>query len=149
MKIAVRKADNYVLNSDMFNSNYPKGDFEESAYSREDYEVFEVEDPKDEEREYLIKRYFYRDGKLICTYYVSSEVDEEIERCQTKLNSTDYIIIKASEQLLLHSNTPTEYDYETIARERQLLRDRINELRQLKIDYPFTSMYIEEYLKPI
>lgn len=149
MKIAVRKADNYVLNSDMFNSSFPKSQFDESIYSREYYEIFDVEDPKDEEKEYLIKRYFYIDNKLVCTYYASSEIDREIQRCQEELNSTDYIIVKASEQILLRNNTPTEYDYEAIASERQLLRDRINELRQLKVDYPFTSMYIEEYLKPI
>ena len=149
MKIAVRKADGYVLNSDMFNSNFPKGDFDEAIYSRENYKVYEIEDPGDEEREYLIKRYFYQDGKLICTYYVSSDVDQAIAACQAELNSTDYIIVKSYEQFLISNITSAEYDYPSIAVRRQLLRDKINELRQLKIDYPFTEMYNKGFLKPL
>lgn len=149
MKIAVRKADGYVLNSDIFNSNFPSGDFDEAIYSREDYDVYEITDPQDEEKEFLIKRYFYRDGKMICTYYVSSEVDEIIQRCQEKLNNTDYIIVKTYEQSLVGNSPLSEYDYESIAKERQQLRNRINELRQLKVNHPFTSMYNEDYLKPI
>ena len=41
-----------------------------------------------------------------------------------------------------------QYDYEAIAVQRQALRDKINELEQMKKDYPTIQTYKPEYLKP-
>ena len=140
MKIAVRKTDGYVLNSDMFNGCFPETEFREDIYSAEDFDIYEVGNPCDVDKEFLLKRYYYKNGVLECTYYVTSDVDLAIGKYQSELDSTDYIIVKAYERSLLGDMTSTEYDYESIANSRQLLRDRINELRQLKINYPYTGI---------
>lgn len=55
--------------------------------------------------------------------------DAEIERLQEELNNTDYKIIKCSEYQLAGLEIP--YDIAELHRNRQELRDRINELQEL------------------
>lgn len=151
MKIAVRKADGYVLNSYKFNSELSNisedVDFRPEEFDAEDYDVYEVDDPKDEEKEFLYKRYFYTNNQLNCVYYVNSKLQNKIDELKKELSSTDYIIVKASEQSLLGNNVPTQYNYKEVSVNRQELRNEINRLEELKEKYPFVSMYKREYLK--
>lgn len=55
--------------------------------------------------------------------------DAEIERLQEELNNADYKIIKCSEYQLAGLEIP--YDIAELHRNRQELRDRINELQEL------------------
>ena len=96
----------------------------------------------------FIKLYFYIDDKLVCKYSATSEIDEIIENYERKLASTDYIIIKAYESNLLSKSLDPQYDYDKIAVDRQNLRDKINSLRQLKMDNPTIVTYKPEYMKP-
>lgn len=151
MKIAVRKADGYVLNSYKFNSELSSVpgdvDFEPEEFAAEDYDVYEVDDPKDEEIEFLYKRYFYIDNQLNCVYYVNSKLQNRIDELKKELSSTDYIIVKASEQILLGNDISDQYNYKSVSANRQELRNEINRLEELKEKYPFVSMYKPEYLK--
>lgn len=148
MTIIVRKTDGYVINSDEFNGismadqiNILINDLDSNYY-----DVVEVEDPHDEVIKYLMKRYFYKNGELLCTYYITPELEEALKEAENELASTDYIIIKAAECVALGQELSSQYNYTEIAERRQTLRDIINDLRQKKEDYPFTSMYITEPL---
>ena len=57
--------------------------------------------------------------------------------------------MKAYERVLTNQEADTQYDYEAVMTSRQALRDKINELRELKEKYPTLYMYHEEWLKPI
>lgn len=56
-------------------------------------------------------------------------VKEEIERLKILLSDSDYKVIKTYEQSL--ANIPLDYDIIQVHAERQLLRDKINELGNL------------------
>lgn len=148
MTIIVRKTDGYVINSDEFNGISMADQINilinnlDSNY----YDVVEVEDPHDEVIKYLMKRYFYKNGELLCTYYITPELEEALKEAENELASTDYIITKAAECMALGQELSSQYNYTEIAERRQTLRDIINDLRQKKEDYPFTSMYITEPL---
>lgn len=148
MTIIVRKTDGYVINSDEFNGISMADQINilinnlDSNY----YDVVEVEDPHDEVIKYLMKRYFYKNGELLCTYYITPELEEALKEAENELASTDYIITKAAECMALGQELSPQYNYTEIAERRQTLRDIINDLRQKKEDYPFTSMYITEPL---
>lgn len=148
MTIIVRKTDGYVINSDEFNGISMADQINilinnlDSNY----YDVVEVEDPHDEVIKYLMKRYFYKNGELLCTYYITPELEEALKEAENELASTDYIITKAAECMALGQELSSQYNYTEIAERRQTLRAIINDLRQKKEDYPFTSMYITEPL---
>lgn len=148
MTIIVRKTDGYVINSDEFNGISMADQINilinnlDSNY----YDVVEVEDPHDEVIKYLMKRYFYKNGELLCTYYITPELEEALKEAENELASTDYIMTKAAEAMVLGQEPSSQYNYTEVAERRQVLRDLINDLRQKKEDYPFTSMYITEPL---
>lgn len=77
----------------------------------------------------------YRDeGFQIIGYYevVDNSPDRittEIDRLKSELTATDYQIIKSYEYAL--TEQPLPYDLTNLHSERQLLRNRINELEQL------------------
>ena len=50
----------------------------------------------------------------------------EIERLKSELQESDYKVIKCAEALTIGSEMP--YDVESLHKERQALRDKINEL---------------------
>lgn len=52
----------------------------------------------------------------------------EIERLKSELQSSDYKVIKCAEALTIGAEMP--YDVESIHKERQALRDKINKLEQ-------------------
>lgn len=148
MTIIVRKSDGYVLNSDEFNGMNVSEQVEEllNTLDFNYYDTYEVEDPKDEEIKYLNKRYFYKNGELLCTYYITNELETALKNAEKELSSTDYIMTKATEAILLGEQPSSEYNYVEIAEKRQTIRNLINDLRQKKEDYPFTSMYLTEPL---
>ena len=51
---------------------------------------------------------------------------EEIERLKSELQESDYKVIKCAEALTIGAEMP--YDVESLHKERQALRDKINEL---------------------
>ena len=51
---------------------------------------------------------------------------EEIERLKSELQEGDYKVIKCAEALTIGAEMP--YDVESLHKERQALRDKINEL---------------------
>ena len=51
---------------------------------------------------------------------------EEIERLKSELQDSDYKVIKCAEALTIGAEMP--YDVESLHKERQALRDKINEL---------------------
>lgn len=155
MQILVRKADGFVLNSYIFNNptdynNQINNGIDLEVYSKECFDTYYVDitPDTDENVEGFIKLYFYIDNKLVCKYSATSEIDKIIENYEKKLTSTDYIIIKAYENKLLNKSLDPQYDYDKIATDRQNLRDKINSLRQLKIDNPTIVTYKPEYMKP-
>lgn len=155
MQILVRKADGFVLNSHIFNNpidynNQINNGIDLEVYSQEYFDIYDtnITPDTDENVEGFIKLYFYIDGKLVCKYSATSEIDEIIENYERKLASTDYIIIKAYESNLLSKSLDPQYDYDKIAVDRQNLRDKINSLRQLKMDNPTIVTYKPEYMKP-
>lgn len=155
MQILVRDADGFVLNSTVFNNLYEyeyqlSEGIDEGVFSQEYYTIHDVDltPTTDKSIEGFIKLYFYKDGKLTFKYSATSEVDRLIEDYKEQLASTDYIIIKAYERTIMQQPEDPQYDYETIAVQRQALRDKINELEQMKKDYPTIQTYKPEYLKP-
>ena len=148
MTIIVRKSDGYVLNSDEFNG-LDMTDQIDVLINNLDlnyYDVVDVEDPHDEAIKHLMKRYFYKNGELLCTYYITAELEEALKEAEEELASTDYIMTKAAEAMVLGQEPSSQYNYTEVAERRQVLRDLINDLRQKKEDYPFTSMYLTEPL---
>lgn len=61
---------------------------------------------------------------------IESEIRELVSKLDTPTSDVgDWKIVKIYEARL--HNLPDSYDYEELARERQAIRDRINELQQL------------------
>lgn len=52
----------------------------------------------------------------------------EIERIKSELQESDYKVIKCAEALTIGAEMP--YDVESLHKERQALRDKINELEE-------------------
>ena len=52
----------------------------------------------------------------------------EIERMKSELQASDYKVIKCAEALTIGAEMP--YDVESLHKERQALRDKINKLEQ-------------------
>ena len=52
----------------------------------------------------------------------------EIERLKSELQESDYKVIKCAESICLNAELP--YDVASLHKERQALRDKINELEQ-------------------
>ena len=52
----------------------------------------------------------------------------EIERIKSELQDSDYKVIKCAEALTIGAEMP--YDVESLHKERQALRDKINELEE-------------------
>ena len=65
-----------------------------------------------------ISRYMERDRK--------SELILDIESLKSELQESDYKVIKCAEALTIGAEMP--YDVEILHKERQALRDKINEL---------------------
>lgn len=156
MKIYVRDADGYVLNSYAFNSQMDydhslEEGVNERIFEREYYKVYDVDLTldTDEAKEGFCKKYYYNDGVLTLKYSATGEVDEILKGYEDELASTDYIIVKAYERVLTNQPTDTQYDYEAVMTSRQALRDKINELREMKEKYPTIVTYNEEYMRPI
>ena len=59
----------------------------------------------------------------------TEKIMAKIEVLKNQLDETDYMIIKASEYQLLGLEIP--YDMESLHAERQMVRDKINELEAL------------------
>lgn len=155
MQILVRDADGFVLNSTVFNNPYEyeyqlSEGIDEGAFSQEYYTIHDVDltPTTDKSIEGFIKLYFYKNGELTFKYSATSEVDKLIEGYKEQLASTDYIIIKAYERAIMQQPEDPQYDYEAITAQRQALRDKINELQQMKKDYPTIQTYKPEYIKP-
>jgi len=131
MEIYVRNKDGLVLNSYQFNKNFPAGINNKTMYAGEDYTVYDIVDiPNDPEREYYFKRYYFKSGNLELEYVLEVRpIEYEIERLKSELSSTDYKIIKSYEMNML--GLPIEYNIEKIHSDRQVIRDKINELLKL------------------
>ena len=75
-----------------------------------------------------IKREY--NGRVFVDYI--SDIDEgvpkseEIERLKSELQESDYKVIKCAEAMAVGEEMP--YDMESLHKERQALRDKINEL---------------------
>jgi hypothetical protein len=57
-----------------------------------------------------------------------SELILDIESLKSKLQESDYKVIKCAEAICLNAEMP--YDMASLHKERQALRDKINELEQ-------------------
>ena len=57
---------------------------------------------------------------------------EEIERLKSELQESDYKVIKCAEAMAVGAEMP--YDVESLHKERQALRDKINELEKAMSD---------------
>lgn len=77
-----------------------------------------------------IADYLYENGEYVYDPLPKSDyaVQEQIATLKAQLQSTDYKIIKCSEAQLVGEALP--YDIAALHRERQKLRDRINELER-------------------
>ena len=84
----------------------------------------------DELPEGNIADYLYEKGEYVYAPLpvLALSVEEQIAALKTELAATDYKIIKCSEAQLVGENLP--YDITALHAERQLLRDRINELER-------------------
>ena len=67
-----------------------------------------------------ISRYMERDRK--------SELILDIESLKSELQESDYKVIKCAEALTIGAEMP--YDVESLHKERQALRDKINKLEE-------------------
>lgn len=56
-----------------------------------------------------------------------AEINSQISALKSQLSDTDYIFVKCYEASLV-GQTVDEYDFESLHKERQTIRDRINEL---------------------
>ena len=56
----------------------------------------------------------------------------EIERLKSELQDSDYKVIKCAEAMTVDAEMP--YDVESLHKERQALRDKINELEKSMSD---------------
>ena len=75
---------------------------------RGEYVVVEMDCPQPTAEELMDRRYM------------------EIERLKSELQESDYKVIKCAEALTIGAEMP--YDVESLHKERQALRDKINEL---------------------
>lgn len=155
MKILVRDADGYVLNSTVFDTwaeyrQMEREGVDEGVFSREYFKAYDVDLTPDTDEciAGFRKRYYYNDGVLTLKYSATNEVDEILKGYEDELASTDYIIVKAYERVLTNQPTDTQYDYEAVMASRQALRDKINELREMKEKYPAFSTYDESLMRP-
>lgn len=57
-----------------------------------------------------------------------ANIQMEIERIKSELQESDYKVIKCAEALTIGAEMP--YDVESLHKERQALRDKINKLEQ-------------------
>ncbi len=57
-----------------------------------------------------------------------SQLQSEVLVYKTKLSEGDYVVIKCQEYILAGKELPNEYDLQTFTTERDILRNRINEL---------------------
>lgn len=57
-----------------------------------------------------------------------ANIQMEIERLKSELQESDYKVIKCAEALTIGAEMP--YDVESLHKERQALRDKINELEK-------------------
>ena len=57
-----------------------------------------------------------------------ANIQMEIERLKSELQESDYKVIKCAEALTIRAEMP--YDVESLHKERQALRDKINKLEQ-------------------
>lgn len=57
-----------------------------------------------------------------------ANIQMEIERHKSELQESDYKVIKCAEALTIGAEMP--YDVESLHKERQALRDKINELEE-------------------
>lgn len=77
-----------------------------------------------------IKREY--NGRVFVDYISDTEQgipkSEEIERLKSELQESDYKVIKCAEALTIGAEMP--YDVESLHKERQALRDKINELEK-------------------
>lgn len=71
-----------------------------------------------------ISRYMERDRQ--------SELILDIESLKSELQESDYKVIKCAEALTIGAEMP--YDVESLHKERQALRDKINELEKAMSD---------------
>lgn len=147
MKITVRKLDKYVIGGDVFfNSVLKEDSYLIDNLDPDYYDFVEVDSPIEDlnvselTKKYCLKRYFYINNELICTYLADSNLDLDIAKYEKELASTDYIITKITEAQFSGADM-SQYDILKITTDRQLLRDKINELRSLKIGKEYSSMY--------
>lgn len=77
-----------------------------------------------------IKREY--NGSVFVDYISDIEEDipksEEIERLKSELQASDYKVIKCAEAMCLNAEMP--YNMTSLHKERQALRDKINELEE-------------------
>lgn len=77
-----------------------------------------------------IKREY--NGSVFVDYISDIEEDipksEEIERLKSELQASDYKVIKCAEAMCLNAEMP--YNMTALHKERQALRDKINELEE-------------------
>ena len=133
MTIIVRKSDGYVLNSDEFNG-LDMTDQIDVLIKNLDlnyYDIVDIEDPHDETIKYLMKRYFYKNGELLCTYCSTAELEGALKEAEEELASTDYIMTKAAEAMVLGQEPSSQYNYTEVAERRQVLRDLRQKKRRL------------------
>ena len=78
-----------------------------------------------------IADYLYLDGQYVYDPVPEPEasVEEQISELKAELSSTDYKIVKCSEYQLAGLELP--YDIVALHAERQMLRDKINELESV------------------
>ncbi|WP_290101926.1 hypothetical protein [Parabacteroides goldsteinii] len=131
MKIYVRNNDGLVLNSYQFNGSFPDGINNETMYAGEDYTVHNITNvPDDPERAYFFKKYYFKNGVFDLEYVLEvRQIEYEIDRLKSELSNSDYKIIKSYEMNML--GLPIEYDIEKIHFDRQVIRNKINELLKL------------------
>lgn len=143
--------NSYVLNSRFMYEEQEREGINEAIYEREYYRIYDVELTPDSDKviEGFAKCYYYKDGVLTCRYSATGEADDIIKGYEEELAATDYIIVKAYERVLTGQAADTQYDYAEVMSERQALRDKINELREMKEANPPIVTYREDYMRPI
>lgn len=147
MKIAIRKTDNFVIGGEVrIGFDLVEDKWMIENLDTEYYNIIEVETPKEDAsipdiiKENCFKRYFYENNAFVCKYICETHIDTKIKEYEAKLNSTDYIVIKMAEAQISNVDV-SQYNFQEVSAERQLLRDKINELRNLKVGREFSSMY--------
>lgn len=139
MEIVIDRHNGYVLNSlDLdyyspkpFNDELNLYQYETDDFIRDrDFYVLDIILPKYDPNILVYREYWYIDG--IISYKTIKRgilYDKEMERIQSELSSSDYKVIKAYEASLIGKKI--NYDFSMVSAERQKLRDKINELKEL------------------